>query len=146
MSKRKFKRPKGDPLRYAVMKATAAEKFDAMSHNELADALRVTGDAFLSSPAWKALRRKVIKKHGTRCACCGHKPRNPQQVNVDHVKPRRFYPELALEESNLQVLCGACNKLKGNSDTDYRKPAWDGLLSHGEFSDYNIGKMLNQLR
>lgn len=42
-------------------------------------------------------------------------------LNVDHVKPRKFYPELALDLDNLQVLCALCNHGKGNSDaTDWR--------------------------
>jgi 5-methylcytosine-specific restriction endonuclease McrA len=43
-------------------------------------------------------------------------------INVDHIKPRRKYPELALTESNLQVLCGTCNHGKGSWDeTDWRR-------------------------
>jgi 5-methylcytosine-specific restriction endonuclease McrA len=42
-------------------------------------------------------------------------------MHVDHIKPRSKYPHLALRESNLQVLCEACNLGKGNWDeTDWR--------------------------
>ena len=42
-------------------------------------------------------------------------------MNVDHIKPRKKYPELALDKSNLQVLCEECNHGKGNWDeTDWR--------------------------
>jgi len=44
------------------------------------------------------------------------------RLNVDHIRPRRYYPELALELGNLQVLCAACNQGKGNKDaTDWRR-------------------------
>ncbi len=44
-------------------------------------------------------------------------------MHVDHIKPRRKYPELALSRSNLQVLCNLCNHGKGNWDeTDWREP------------------------
>ena len=38
------------------------------------------------------------------------------RVHVDHIKPRRLFPSLALVESNLQVLCEVCNHGKGNWD------------------------------
>ena len=43
-------------------------------------------------------------------------------MNVDHIKPRKLFPNLALDSSNLQVLCEVCNHGKGNWDmTDWRK-------------------------
>jgi 5-methylcytosine-specific restriction endonuclease McrA len=83
---------------------------------------RAASNAFLESFEWRRLRMEVIKKRGARCECCGATPADGQTViNVDHVKPRKLFPELALEESNLQVLCGVCNHGKGNWDqTDWR--------------------------
>lgn len=47
-------------------------------------------------------------------------------MNVDHIKPRRLFPWLALELKNLQVLCHDCNHGKGNWDqTDWRPSADD---------------------
>jgi 5-methylcytosine-specific restriction endonuclease McrA len=43
-------------------------------------------------------------------------------MNVDHIKPRHKYPHLAMDESNLQVLCATCNAGKGGRDeTDWRE-------------------------
>lgn len=43
-------------------------------------------------------------------------------LNVNHIKPRRRFPELALDPKNLQVLCGDCNHEKGNRCTvDWRR-------------------------
>jgi 5-methylcytosine-specific restriction endonuclease McrA len=80
------------------------------------------GDPFLSSYEWRKLRMVVIKKRGARCECCGASPQDGKtQINVDHIKPRKTHPELALTDSNLQVLCGVCNHGKGNwDDTDWR--------------------------
>jgi hypothetical protein len=83
----------------------------------------VSTDAFLLSYEWRRLRMVVIKKRGARCECCGASPKDGVTIiNVDHVKSRRDYPELALVESNLQVLCSPCNHGKGNWDsTDWRE-------------------------
>ncbi len=79
-------------------------------------------DDFLQTYEWRRLRMEVIKERGTRCECCGHSPSDGVTVlNVDHIKPRKMHPELALDKSNLQILCDACNHGKGNWDqTDWR--------------------------
>jgi hypothetical protein len=80
-----------------------------------------TSREFLNTPEWKALRRQVVKKYGRQCMKCGHTPANPRHTNVDHIKPRKLFPWLALVFENLQVLCGRCNKKKGNIFiADYR--------------------------
>jgi hypothetical protein len=78
-------------------------------------------DAFLQSYEWRKLRMEAIKKYGARCQCCGSTPKEGISINVDHIKPRRKHPELALDINNLQILCGPCNHGKGNWDmTDWR--------------------------
>lgn len=79
-------------------------------------------DTFLQSYEWRRLRMVVLTKRGARCECCGATPADGVRMNVDHIKPRRLFPELALTESNLQVLCDVCNHGKGNWDqTDWRQ-------------------------
>lgn len=83
-------------------------------------------DDFLLTYEWRRLRMEVIKERGRRCECCGAIPQagNDVVINVDHIKPRRKFPELALAKSNLQILCGTCNHGKGNWDeTDWRELA-----------------------
>lgn len=81
-------------------------------------------DEFLRTYQWRQLRMRVLLKRGARCECCGATPEHGVKMNVDHIKPRLKYPALALEESNLQVLCDECNHGKGNWDeTDWRKVA-----------------------
>lgn len=82
----------------------------------------VNSDEFLSSYAWRKIRYSALQKHGRACQCCGASPGNGTILNVDHIKPRRKYPELALDIDNLQILCDSCNHGKGNWDeTDFRK-------------------------
>lgn len=66
---------------------------------------------------------RVLIARGARCECCGASPqKHGVRLNVDHIKPRRFFPELALDETNTQVLCEDCNHGKGNWDqTDWRQ-------------------------
>lgn len=79
-------------------------------------------DKFLESYEWRRVRMVALKKYGPRCQCCGATPATGAVMNVDHIKPRRLFPELALDVDNLQLLCHVCNHGKGNWDmTDWRK-------------------------
>src|SRR5687768_6021724 len=78
-------------------------------------------DEFLLGYEWRRLRMVVLKKRGARCECCGFTAKDGVKIHVDHIKPRRLFPQLALVEDNLQVLCEVCNHGKGNWDqTDWR--------------------------
>ena len=74
------------------------------------------GKGFYGQWAWKRVRYEALKLHGQRCQCCGWQPGDTKSGHlvVDHIKPRKKYPELALDRSNLQVLCNDCNM--GKSD------------------------------
>lgn len=77
---------------------------------------------FYNSREWIQLRFRALaehfKRYGHRCRCCHRKH---VELHVDHIKPRSKFPELALEQSNLQVLCKECNLGKSNTDdTDFR--------------------------
>ncbi len=74
-------------------------------------------DSVTKDPRWKLLRAKVLKTYGRECMCCGSK----QEIQVDHIKPKSIYPELAFDFNNLQVLCRKCNFDKGLNIIDYRK-------------------------
>lgn len=81
-----------------------------------------TSKAFLETFAWRKVRMQALKKYGARCMCCGATPANGAVMNVDHIKPRKLFPELSLDVDNLQILCEPCNHGKGNWDqTDWRK-------------------------
>lgn len=86
--------------------------------------------SFYAGKRWQLLRYEVLRKRGARCECCGQSPRTDGiSVHVDHIKPRSKYPELAFDESNLQVLCEDCNFGKSNRDeTDWR-PGQDNRMA-----------------
>lgn len=86
---------------------------------------------FLQSKAWKRLRLQALNKHGRKCQCCGASPATGAVLNVDHVLPRRLFPQLALHLDNLQVLCADCNEGKGNWDMTDARPAIEGVAVKG---------------
>lgn len=100
----------------------AAElKFKKKGRSPRVSRNKLFSDKFLQSYEWRKLRMEALKLHGARCQCCGASPAAGAVMNVDHIKPRKIFPELALSLSNLQVLCGDCNHGKGNWDqTDWR--------------------------
>lgn len=88
----------------------------------------VADDSFLTSYEWRRLRMSALKLHGARCQCCGATARTGAVMNVDHIKPRKLFPDLALSLDNLQVLCHECNHGKGNWDvTDWRPEKESGI-------------------
>jgi 5-methylcytosine-specific restriction endonuclease McrA len=100
-------------------KASRFEATKMLSDNDLASLISRKKDGFLHSAEWRALRQSVISHYGGACMCCKRVP--DRGVNVDHIKPRKTHPHLSLSFENLQILCGRCNKQKGNKhSTDYR--------------------------
>ena len=81
----------------------------------------INSDAFLASQEWVELRYHVLRSSDGRCCLCGRGAADGAKLNVDHVKPRRTHPNLALTRSNLQVLCNLCNRGKGNRADDWRR-------------------------
>jgi hypothetical protein len=73
---------------------------------------------FEKSNEWRFMRAMVLDKFGRECMCCG----SLSKIQVDHIVPKSLRPDLALEMSNLQVLCWDCNRRKwtNKSTKDYR--------------------------
>lgn len=110
-SKRKSKSRK-QPESFEAMIDRVYAKKPKVRHKKLSKS-----NTFIASPEWKELRQIVINHYGATCMKCG----GTSQINVDHIKPKSKYPELALSFDNQQVLCWPCNKAKGIVDeTDYR--------------------------
>lgn len=112
---RKSQKAKGKPPKSLTPVANVQKFIDKSTIDPRAD-------EFLSSFEWRALRMMALKKLGAKCQCCGATPAQGLMMHVDHIKPRKTHPELALSLDNLQVLCEVCNHGKGNwDDTDWRK-------------------------
>jgi 5-methylcytosine-specific restriction endonuclease McrA len=83
----------------------------------------IADDGFLATYEWRRLRMEALKKYGPKCMCCGATPATGAVMHVDHIKPRKLFPELALALDNLQILCHECNHGKGNWDQSDWRPA-----------------------
>ena len=94
---------------------------------------------FYRSIEWKRLRYDALVKYGNRCQCCGASPKDGVRLNVDHIKPRRKFPSLALDIANLQVLCAGCNAGKGNRDEDWREPVQTADVISMSFERWHYG-------
>ncbi len=69
---------------------------------------------FLNTHDWKKLRMQALMKFGNSCQCCGRGVAEGAKICVDHIRPRKLFPELSLSINNLQILCFDCNEGKGN--------------------------------
>lgn len=66
-------------------------------------------ESFYTNAAWRALRLAALKRDHFRCTVCGVYVGAKGDSRVDHIRPRSECPELALELSNLRVLCATCD-------------------------------------
>ena len=70
-------------------------------------------------PVGDSLRFEVLRRDRV-CQLCGA-TRDQERLEVDHIVPRSRGG--SNDPDNLQVLCGRCNRGKGNrDDTDFRTP------------------------
>ena len=70
------------------------------------------GNRFYHSPLWRQLRLKTLKRDHFRCVKCGVSVAKKGESRVDHILPRKTYPELAYSLKNLQTLCRFCDNRK----------------------------------
>lgn len=69
-------------------------------------------DPFYSSREWKDMRYRALARDGYCCTNCGVSVRGKGQSRVDHIKPKKTHPELALVLTNLRTLCAACDNAR----------------------------------
>ena len=104
----------------ATARLLHASKQEALRAPRL-DRVDPVSDDFLKTYEWRRVRVQVLDRDGRICASCYTRGSADSPLHVDHIKPRRLFPHLALDLDNLQVLCDACNHGKGNWNWgDYR--------------------------
>lgn len=69
---------------------------------------------------WKKLRLIAIRVYGRTCMACGE---TEGRMDVDHIIPRMYNPDLTLEITNLQILChkNKCHEGKFVDSWDFRR-------------------------
>src|SRR5438132_112801 len=58
----------------------------------------------LYPPGWRRLEKETLRSHPF-CSFCGA----PKPLQVHHINPVHLHPEMALDASNLIVLCQPCH-------------------------------------
>lgn len=94
----------------------AADRLGDDVHIKTRSMLFASRKDFYRTEEWRRLRYRALSLYGNRCACCGRTPRDGAIMHVDHITPKSWRPELALDITNLQVLCDQCNLGKGATD------------------------------
>ncbi len=84
----------------------------------------IASPVFLQTPLqtseWRRVRYQAFRRRKWLCELCGRSKHVRAKLNCDQIRPRRARPHLALNLSNLQILCGdgpedSCNEGKGNA-------------------------------
>lgn len=73
-------------------------------------------DSFLNNQPWRKLRRRKLM-NDPLCEECKRRGRIVEATIVDHKQPRRFYPELKLEYTNLMSLCKSHHESKSSRES-----------------------------
>lgn len=92
---------------------------------------------FYKSPEWFRARAAAIRKANGKCASCGCNIIGKGKARVDHIRPLRQYPALALDPNNLRVLCPTCDNMrhaeKGRGGVEVEEIGEDGFPSSWRF-------------
>lgn len=111
----------GDGLLDPSLENRIVERIGLVNPKRRVKAVKNKADGFYRSRKWLALRYDALKKYGPICQCCGSSATKENPIQVDHIKPRSKYPQLALQIENLQILCKDCYMGKRHLDqTDWR--------------------------
>lgn len=62
-------------------------------------------DRFYYSKQWRAMRERALLRDSYCCVVCGILVAGNNEARIDHIRPRKEYPELELDLSNLRTLC-----------------------------------------
>lgn len=66
------------------------------------------GDPFYSSRKWRRFRRWYLARNPL-CVECLKQNETKAAEHVHHDKPRKDYPALAFDETNMEALCHSCH-------------------------------------
>lgn len=64
---------------------------------------------FYKSKAWQTLRNQVMLRDKSRCKWCGRVVFQAGGPRVDHIETLKNRPDLAMDITNLRLLCAQCD-------------------------------------
>ena len=64
-----------------------------------------------STVEYREFRRKVFKRDNYTCQVCGDRTMagHKIKIQIDHIKPFRFFPDLHMSEENVRTICLPCH-------------------------------------
>lgn len=71
---------------------------------------KTTGTLLYGVEKYQEWRSAVLARDGSRCVNCKTAGTRYNPLQVDHIKPKSLYPELALVVANGRTLCLKCHK------------------------------------
>jgi hypothetical protein len=77
---------------------------------QLKNKSQTEGQNFYKTSEWIQSKNQFLKDRDLICCKCG----STENIQVDHILPIRRYWKYRLCKNNFQLLCGLCNKNKGN--------------------------------
>lgn len=75
-------------------------------------------DPWYKQPRWRRLRKQFLNKHPL-CIYCNGVVKTAEIV--DHLRPRRLYPELEWEEKNFSPVCSECHRKKSGKESQIKE-------------------------
>ena len=69
-------------------------------------------DKFYLCKDWKKKRKEVLRRDHYECQRCKRNHKVSKATTVHHIKHLKEHPELALDDDNLESLCGDCHNLE----------------------------------
>lgn len=77
-----------------------------------------TIDPRIKSKRWstyaKIAKPLLLKMSNNHCSYCDLFFENRDNSEIDHLLPKKFFPQLEFDWTNLFAVCALCNKQKGN--------------------------------
>lgn len=80
---------------------------------------RADSDRFYDTAAWRNFRKYYVTVHPL-CEPCEARGEYVPVAVVDHIKPFKEFPELALDEDNVRSLCRTCDNQLRRDQTGRR--------------------------
>jgi HNH endonuclease len=96
---------------------------------------KATGGSDVSFAEYKEARDPLISRIGDYCSYCEvclH-----SSIDVEHVRPKKPQPLLALDWTNFLLACGNCNSIKGDEDVDLANYFWPDRDNTARIFDYD---------